>query len=54
MLDFGITIEPWKRINLRKTQIVTYSDSMGKEIKRLRIIPSKPSILIKIMKVLHT
>ena len=42
MLDFGITIEPWKRINLRKTQIVTYSDSMGKEIKRLRTtIPSK-------------
>lgn len=36
MLDYGITIEPWKRINLRKTQIVTYSDSMGKEIKRLR------------------
>ena len=54
MLDFGITIEPWKRINLRKTQIVTYLDSMGKEIKRLRIIPSKPSIFIKIMKLLHT
>ena len=41
-LDFGITVEPWKRINLRRTQIVTYSDSMGKEIKRLRTtIPSK-------------
>ena len=53
MLDYGITIEPWKRINLRKTQIVTYSDSTGKEIKRLRIIPSKPSILMRIMKLLH-
>ena len=53
MLDFGITIEPWKRINLRKAQIVTYSDSTGKEIKRLRIIPSKPSILMRIMKLLH-
>lgn len=49
MLDFGITIEPWKRINLRKTQIVTYSDSMGKEIERLRFIPSKPSILMWII-----
>lgn len=54
MLDFGITIEPWKSINLREAQIVTYSDSMGKEIKRIRIIPNRPSILMKIMKLLHT
>lgn len=53
-LDFGITVEPWKRINLRRAQIVTYSDSMGKEIKRLRItFPSKPSILMRIMKLLQ-
>ena len=53
MLDFGLTIDPWKKINLRETQIVTYSDLTGKEIKRLRIIPSKPSILMRIMKLLH-
>ena len=54
MLDSGITIKPWKSINLRKAQIVTYSDSMGKEIKRLRTtIPNKPNILMRIMKLLH-
>lgn len=55
MLDFGITIEPWKKINLRKTQIVTYSDPMGKQIKRLRItVPTKPSILKRIMELIHS
>lgn len=50
LLDYGITIEPWERINLKKALIVTYIDSMGKEIKRLRItVPTKPSFFKKIL-----
>ena len=55
MLDYGITIEPWKMIDLRKTQIVTYSDPTGKEIKRLRLtVPTKPSILKWIMELIRS
>jgi hypothetical protein len=51
LLDDGITIEPWERINLKKALIVTYIDSMGKEIKRLRtVVPTKSSIFKKILK----
>lgn len=50
LLDYGITIEPWKRINLKKALIVTYIDSTGKEIKRLRItVQSKSSLFKKIL-----
>ena len=50
LLDDGITIEPWKRINLKKALIVTYIDSTGKEIKRLRItVQSKSSFFKKIL-----
>ena len=50
LLDYGITIEPWKRINLKKALIVTYIDSTGKEIKRLRItVQSKSSFFKKIL-----
>lgn len=54
LLDFGITIEPWEKINLRKAQIITYSDSTGKEIKRLRMtIPKQSNILKRIIALLH-
>lgn len=49
LLDYGITIEPWKRINLKKALIVTYIDSTGKEIKRLRITVQSKSSFFKII-----
>lgn len=50
LLDDDISIEPWERINLKKALIVTYIDSMGKEIKRLRLtVPTKSSLLMNIL-----
>ena len=54
LLDSKSPGKPWQKIKLRRAQIVIYQDSMGREIKRLRLIETTRSNLFnKILTLLH-
>lgn len=51
LVDPVCSVQPWQKIKLRNTQIIIYQDSMGREIKRLRINNiMRDSLLKKILK----
>lgn len=47
LLDFEGEAEPWQSVNLKKSVLVVYQDSMGREKKRLRLIKTNRSPFFK-------
>lgn len=49
-LDVDSTGEPWQRVNLKKSLLVTYQDYMGRKFQRLRLPPESACIIAKLLR----